>query len=146
MLSSSCLLMKAAFTGTKMLKRQNKFRFLWADSSFICTRACLRAHQTVSLPPQLSHWKNPVWTIRSRLPGRVCTTPDTPPSSSERLPRPYAGTAKDFTRGTKLKEREEQKTFMELEMKNYMMILKGREECLTWEQSGAGWWKEKQEG
>lgn len=25
---------------------------------------------------------------------------------------------------------------MKLEMKNYMMILKGREECLTWEQSG----------
>lgn len=40
----------------------------------------------------LSHGRSPEWTIQSTSPAQVCTTPDIPPSSSERLPRLYKGT------------------------------------------------------
>lgn len=55
---------------------------------FDFNRACQRVHQTISLALLLSDWRSPMWTIQSPSPTRVCTTPDTPPSSSERLPWP----------------------------------------------------------
>lgn len=57
----------------------------------VCTRACHRAHQRVHHTPLQSPERNQLWTILLPSPARVYTIPDTPPSSSERLLRQYAG-------------------------------------------------------